>query len=701
MVIGLCLGIVQALISPDGDPPASIEQLLPSETQAELEALRSRFGGAREMIVIALHGAKSVTADRLSAIETELWQLPAITHTWSAASVAQFAADVWPQSRLLSNLLRPAPGVAVIAAFTTADSTSLAQAEMLNRAIAERVGRHLDGSNSFEIVGTPQLRLASWHTVWEDLRYLLPSLVAVVALVSLTIYRSPTAVLFPLTIASISTLATLALLHGLGTPGTLLHLILVPVIWSVSTMDAYHLYDRTRKQRQAGNPAAIDEARRSLYRPCLYTTLTTAAGFAALSLQDQSFLIGSFGLWGAAGTLIAYIVTFSLGGWLLRLDSDSTPMSDTITLRLATVVGFSQRHRRLVIGGWLLALALAAIPAARLGVEIQYPHIFAGQEPVAKSLRDLADSLDSDLRPIDIYLTPSDGHGLEDPAVLPQAMLATSAFLNTLDETRLVLPYDLLALEEKAAGEHPVSGDDLKASPGAPLQQTDRQQLARQWIIPDAGIGRIQLHLAPMPFSRLQQLMQWLAHFDDTMLSHHKLTLDGTGYQYYLAENRSIQGMAEGALYAFCGVGLVCLLAFRNIWLTAVILAGCIAPLALTLGLAGMLGIPWSLALLPLPAILIGLAIDDGIHLLWTRGRIDMPGERALSDNARTAGTALLTTTLILAGSLLTLVFSGLLPNQQLGLLLASGLLLALAGSLTLTVSLATSSPGRSDRPPP
>jgi hypothetical protein len=110
----------------------------------------------------------------------------------------------------------------------------------------------------------------------------------------------------------------------------------------------------------------------------------------------------------------------------------------------------------------------------------------------------------------------------------------------------------------------------------------------------------------------------------------------------------------------------------------------------------GALGVPWSLAVLPLPAVLLGLAVDDTLHLLWPL----RAGRRRLVRGALRAGPPALATTAVLAGSVATLAFSGLAPNRELGLLLAAGLVLALACDLSLVPALATSS-GRRSAPPP
>ena len=94
-----------------------------------------------------------------------------------------------------------------------------------------------------------------------------------------------------------------------------------------------------------------------------------------------------------------------------------------------------------------------------------------------------------------------------------------------------------------------------------------------------------------------------------------------------------------------------------------------------------LLAIPWSVALLPVPAMLLGLANDDAIHMLWDRHR----GRRLRwRRSALQAGHALLATSVILSLATATMLLSGIESNRHIGLLTPLGLMLALLCNLTL-----------------
>ncbi|MCG7950320.1 MAG: hypothetical protein N0E56_03760 [Candidatus Thiodiazotropha endolucinida] len=120
---------------------------------------------------------------------------------------------------------------------------------------------------------------------------------------------------------------------------------------------------------------------------------------------------------------------------------------------------------------------------------------------------------------------------------------------------------------------------------------------------------------------------------------------------------------------------------FRQISLVAPALLVTLLPLWLAVGCMGVAGVDWSLALLGVPAMLFGLAVDDSIHLLWHR-QSPASLNLILRRNALRSGAALTTTTVMLCLSVATLSLSSLQANQEIALLLAFGM--ALLMDLTL-----------------
>jgi predicted RND superfamily exporter protein len=389
-------------------------------------------------------------------------------------------------------------------------------------------------------------------------------------------------------------------------------------------------------------------------------------------------LIRVFGVWAAAGTALAYVLTFTFGGALLALAPRRAAPPRWPARFALGVVRASVRRPGAVLAAWAFVLLLAAAGASRLHVAVRFPHVFAPREPVAAELEAMQELTGTDLAPLEIYVEPSDEDGRR-PVPFASALMTVSRYVGTLPETRHVLPRDLLGERPFTPGRGPLAeqltgiAEDPRLAP---------------WIRFEEGAGRIQVHFAPMSFERRREIATWLHRFDEEMLSHHRLSLGGPGRHYVVAEERGLRGTLVGGVLTLLVVAGALAWSFRRPAPLVAALVGNLVPLLLVAGVMGALGIPWSLAVIPLPAVLLGLAVDDTVHLLWPARRGGRGASRGVSRGAARAGPALLATTAVLAACIASMTLSGLRVNRELGLLLPAGLLLALACDLSLVPAL-------------
>ncbi|MES9827706.1 MAG: MMPL family transporter [Candidatus Thiodiazotropha sp.] len=517
---------------------------------------------------------------------------------------------------------------------------------------------------------TPELvRSASWQAAADDLVLIAPLLGIIIIAVPLLAFRSLAAPAFIFLTASVTTTTTL-LLFNLSLHGgfNALLLAVIPIVWAVASMDAAHLIERIESHRRRGLSRCFQRAVRELAAPCAVTTATTFIGFGALALQGDSPLLRSFGLTAAAGALLAFVFTFLLG-WLL-LNHENTAHSPRYTISpiatmCHTLVKAALRRPLSTLVLWILFAASLTPFATRVTTETPFPNIFSRGHPLSVTTEKLQQSLSSDLRPFTIYLAAEKPSG-KDRKRLLHALNATTDYLTKIPESRLVLPAAIV----QTVCDQPCLVDTTSSN---------------QWkeLIDDSGVVRMDVFFSSLDQARQREIVAWLENFDRTMLGHHKLVFDGPGYLYPAVESLGVSGAVNGLLFSLTGVLLLLWLVFRRISLVAPALLVTLLPLWLVVGCMGVAGIDWSLALLGVPAMLFGLAIDDSIHLLWHR-KSPASLNLILRRNALRSGAALTTTTVMLCLSIATLSLSSLQANQEIALLLAFGMALALLMDLTL-----------------
>ena len=116
-----------------------------------------------------------------------------------------------------------------------------------------------------------------------------------------------------------------------------------------------------------------------------------------------------------------------------------------------------------------------------------------------------------------------------------------------------------------------------------------------------------------------------------------------------------------------------------------------LAPIALTLGLMGWLGIPLDTFTLMIGSIAIGLAVDDTIHFMHGFRRFhdelqDVPA--AVRETLHTTGHALLVTSIVLSLSFFVYAFASLTNLARFGLITSATIIFAFVADVTLSPAL-------------
>lgn len=678
---------------------ALVEQVLPPAQVEAVAELRRAWGDAGDFALVMIETTATNASDRLArtaAIEAELAHVPGVRRTWSALSRPRLTheggafrlerAEARPDGdKRLAKFFLPDERTSLIVVSLDEDAATLTGARKVTRALGDLVRATTTPDTRVRAAGSPMLRVATWEAAAGDALRIVPVLVAISILVPLLFFRSFVAVIFPLVLGAFSATATFALhrvIVGVANPWML---VLLPIVWSVATMDAMHLYEAAR---QTGD---VSVARKKLTLPCLLTAGTTAASLAIVAAPAGPVLFRSVGIWAAVGTLIAFALTFALAGPILRLASESAPLPKWPSRVALRAVLASARRPKLALAAWAVLVIGAAVFVPRLKVESPYPNVFA--EGVGGTtnddLRAVTRTTGAELAPLEIHLEALDDHSRR-PDRLVAANLGLGEYLGTLKETRLVLSASTLvaewiAREPGALGElqrQAFSSDGL----GDQLRTAIGDARVASFIRTDRGSTRTLVLFAPATYERRAELFAWIEHYVRTVLPTYRVRLSGPAYLYHSAEREGITGVWQGAVLDVLLLVITFAIVFRRagVALSAVVVNA--APIVVLLGLMALFRLPWRLGLMGLPIIVFGLAVDDTIHLLWpARSR---PTATHLARSARHSAAAVMSTCALLAGSLGALAASGFQVNHELGMLLPLGLGLALGAELTLLPAL-------------
>ncbi len=162
------------------------------------------------------------------------------------------------------------------------------------------------------ITGLPVAEDTFGYQMFIQMAVSAPTAMAVIFLLMLMFFRKLVLIISPMLIALVSVITTMGLLIGLGFPVHIMSSMIPIFLMPIAVVDSIHIlsefFDLYTKQK--GRTSTIKEVMANLFTPMLYTSLTSAAGFASLALTPIP-PVQVFGIFVAIGIMIAWLCTIT------------------------------------------------------------------------------------------------------------------------------------------------------------------------------------------------------------------------------------------------------------------------------------------------------------------------------------------------------------------------------------------------------
>lgn len=473
---------------------------------------------------------------------------------------------------------------------------------------------------------------------------------------------------------------------------------MVPVmILIIGVADAVHMLDSFAGQVRLGldRRAAVRVMFGEMARPCLLTTVTTAAGFLALRAADIA-AIRDFGTNVAIGVVIVYFLNLVLVPTLLLVLPlhRSVPRPPSGQGRRWKVHAARLATRR---PGWIVSAALVPLLAAALAIpRLRVEQRFNEEVPVGHPVRADQSLLEREFTGFlgpEMSLRAIDGRSLLDANTL-ERIDAFSAAARRVDGVLSVRsPSDLLP--PGAAADQAVGLLGLRSDPLVGRQ-------VRELVGSDGTTAVVSVRTADVGTSAAHELVSELERLADVHLG--RGVAAAPAGQWWLAQ-RGMDSIVRDMMASFLTACLlvVPLLAFA-VRVPRLVVIGAVTnavPMIFALGFMAATGISLRIGTAMILAIALGIAIDDTIHLL-ARIREEpslrtIPARAARSAICRVAGPITATTAALVLG-FLSMASSELLALRDMGLVAAATLTVALLVDLYLLPALYVLSSPRAAR---
>ncbi|OJW98888.1 MMPL family transporter [Thiobacillus sp. 65-1402] len=470
-----------------------------------------------------------------------------------------------------------------------------------------------------------------------------------------------------------------------GQPYTPITAMIPTLMAAYTTATLLHLYAAIQRARIAllPRPQRIARALKETFVPGLFNVLTTGAGMLSLLWVDIP-PVQAFGLAGAVGTLIVFLVVFILvPPILLKWDTPRWPrrrsgMAHARRIAAAVAV-FSLRHAKAVLTVTAL-LVLAAIPLVmQVKVESNIIEFFAPDHGISRSTARVESAL-SGVTGLEIVLTGTARDSLKDPATLAQIKALQTWLEQQPEVDRSFSLIDVLEEMNRA-----LSGEDL----GADALPTSRKLVEQLLLIYDGKDlyelvnrefqrARIPMGLNVHGANEIGQVIDRVrAHVAAQPIAGVEVDLAGYGRLFSDQEDRIVDGQVKSFASAFLQILLLMALLFRSFRGALICLVPNLAPLFFIFVVMGTVGISLDVATVLIAGVILGITVDDTIHLYHGylhRIRRGVSPVFAIIRSVEASGRAVIAISMVLIAQFSLLGLSDFRPTAHFGMLCAVGL---------------------------
>lgn len=443
-----------------------------------------------------------------------------------------------------------------------------------------------------------------------------------------------------------------------------------------------------------------------MFKPCLYTALTTMVAFGSLVVSGITPII-SFGWIMVMGVITALSVVFLMFPALMSLlpaEPDvvqpATPRF-SITNMLARFTDYA--GNRLL---WIFALVfvISAVGVSRLQVENSFIAYFAEDTEIYKGMKLFDDKLGGTLS-FDVLVNLPEEPAFDDfddgfeednndaywfTADKMDQLRQMHEFLDNHPRTGKVLSFGaVVQLAEQLNGDEPIDSF-LWALLYTMLPETLRTTVLNPFLSVEHNQARFNIRVIESdPELNRDQLIREVrdglqSNFD---LAPEQVEVSGTLVLY----NNVLQSLYQSQILTLgvvlAAIMVMFLLLFQSMRVAVLCIIPNIIAACLVLGIMGWLGIPLDIMTITIAAISVGIGVDNTIHYVHRfRREFHRLGnyKAAMYVCHGSIARAMYFTSLTIVAGFSILVLSNFIPTIVFGLLTSIAMLVALVGALTL-----------------
>ncbi len=588
--------------------------------------------------------------------------------------------------------------------------------------IRDTLDNYRDGAQIY-LGGAPMIADDLVTFVRGDLSTFSLAVVALIIFALGLIFRKVRWVAIPLGCCAVAGIIMVGILGLMDWRVTVVSSNFISLLLIITISLTVHLMVRYRELRATRHFSNHDKLLRhavlSMFRPCLYTALTTAVAFGSLVVSGILPII-TFGWMMMMGVATALIVAFTLFPSVMKsLKVDDTQLSGGLRLNLtAALANITDALKGRVLIIYILVLVFSLVGLTRLRVEnsfIDYfrqsTEIYQGMSlfddklggtlsfDVVVDLPDIEDGFDGGFEDDfggfddgfeDFSDDPTDNNAYWFTAPKMDQVKAVHEFLDADPQTGKVLSFGaVIQLAEKLNANQPIDGL-LWALLYSRIPETLKETVLNPFVSIEENQLRYNVRVieSAEDLNRNELLRRIETGVEEEFgLEDEQVRLTGILVMY----DNVLQSLFRSQILTLGVVMFAIMLMFLTLFRSLTIAVICIIPNAIAaafvLGIMGWLNIPLDIMTITIAAVSVGIGVDNTIHYMHRFRR-----EYSRFGNYRetmffchnSIGRAMYFTSMTIVAGFSILALSNFIPTIVFGLLTSLAMVVALIGSLTL-----------------
>lgn len=266
----------------------------------------------------------------------------------------------------------------------------------LSYAVSRRIQAMTDelpGDDEYHITGLPVAEDTFGHDMFVQMGISAPLAGLVLFLLMLYFFRSWQLVLSPMLVAVATVIISMGLLIGAGFTVHIMSSMIPIFLMPIAVVDSVHIMSEFADRWRDGANAreVMSRVIANLYKPMLFTSLTSAVGFLSLLLTPIP-PVQVFGAFVAIGILLAFVLTITLipayvvlmkPAALARLHSSKRPPTATALARALRWTGrFAFAHGKAIVGVAVLLVGVSAAGIFQIEINDNPVRWFKASHPI-------------------------------------------------------------------------------------------------------------------------------------------------------------------------------------------------------------------------------------------------------------------------------------------------------------------------------